>query len=282
MLNGATYIEAALESVGAQTDPDWVHYLVDGGSTDGTLDIIERAVAEDSRRRLITGEDRSIYDAVFKGFERAHADGEMRPETICGWLGSDDLLMPWAVATLRERFDETQAEWMAAIPTIWDYQGRLALVLRPNWYPRPLIRAGVFNPRILGGIQQESTFFTYSLLARLPADTVETIRATKWAGDAILWRAFALYTELVPIAATVAGYRKHSGNMATVMEESYYQEIRDSGVWFPPPWLARVLRRGYRLIARVATGRHQGRACQQFEAGNARLTAPPRSGAHPS
>lgn len=276
VLNGATYIEATLESVRAQTDPDWAHYLVDGGSTDGTLDIIARAVATDPRRRLVTGQDRGLYDAVFKGFERAYADGELQPETICGWLGSDDLMMPWAVATLRERFEETHAEWMAAVPTIWDHEGRLALVLRPNWYPRQLIRAGLFNPRILGGIQQESTFFTYSLLARLPTDTVEAIRAARLAGDSFLWRAFARYAELVPIPATVAGYRKHGGNLTTIEEDRYYQEIRDSGIWIPPAWLGRTLRRGYQLLARRVTGRQLRDASERFEAGNARLTAPPR------
>jgi glycosyltransferase involved in cell wall biosynthesis len=270
VLNGATYIKATLDSVGAQTDPDWVHYLVDGGSTDGTLEIIARAVAEDPRRRLLTGTDRGLYDAVFKGFDRAGADGVAEPDTICGWLGSDDLLMPWAFATLRERFDATGAQWMAAVPTIWDYQGRLVLVSQPNWYPRQLIRAGLFNPRILGGIQQESTFFTYSLLAKLPAETLETIRAAKLAGDSFLWRAFARHTDLVPITAAVAGFRKHGGNFSTVAMETYYREIRDSGVWIPPAWLARVLRRGYRLIASRATGRQLRLAAEQFEAGNAK------------
>ncbi|MBU3748963.1 MAG: glycosyltransferase [Mycobacterium sp.] len=274
VLNGATYISATLDSIRAQTDPDWIHYLVDGGSTDGTLDIIARAVAEDSRRRLLVGTDRGLYDAVFKGFERARADGVIRPDTICAWLGSDDLLMPWAVATLRERFDATGAEWMAAVPTIWDYEGRLALVLRPNWYPRQLIRAGLFNPRILGGIQQESTFFTASLLAKLPAETVATIRTARLAGDFLLWRAFARYADLVPITAAVAGFRKHGGNLSTTQVESYYQEIRDSGVRIPPAWLGRVLRRGYRLLASRATSRQLRRRGEEFEAAAALLTAP--------
>jgi glycosyltransferase involved in cell wall biosynthesis len=36
VLNGATYLAATLESIRVQTDPDWVHFLVDGGSTDGS------------------------------------------------------------------------------------------------------------------------------------------------------------------------------------------------------------------------------------------------------
>ena len=274
VLNGATYITATLDSIRAQSDPDWVHYIVDGGSTDGTSDLVARAVARDPRHRLLTGRDRGLYDAVFKGFDCADADGVIRPETICAWLGADDLLMPWAVATLRERFEATGAEWMAAIPTIWDYEGRLAMVLRQNWYPRRLIRAGLFNPRILGGIQQESTFFTHSLLSRLPSETRDTIRRTELAGDFLLWRAFARHADLVPITATVAGFRKHGSNLSTIQVDSYYQEIRDSGVRIPPPWLGRVLRRGYRLVASQATGRQLRRRSEEFEAGAAQLTAP--------
>lgn len=247
VLNGATYLAATLESIRVQTDPDWVHYLVDGGSTDGSLDIIERALAEDPRRRLLTGGDRGMFDAVFKGFERAHAEGMIDPDTICTWLGSDDLLMPWAVATLRERFDASGAEWIGAIPTIWDSEGRLTEVLQQCWYPRRFIRAGWFNQWILGSIQQESTFFTYSLLSKIPADTIEYIRRSRTAGDFMVWRAFARHADLVTMPTVVAGFRKHGNNWSTLHIEDYYREIRESGVWIPPAWIANWMKRFYLL-----------------------------------
>jgi len=245
VLNGAKYLSATLDSIKAQTDPDWVHYLVDGGSTDGSIKILECALAEDPRRRLLTGSDRGIFDAVFKGFECAANDGCMEPATICAWLGSDDLLMPWAVSTLRMWFEASGAQWMGAIPTIWDSEGRLAMVLKQIYYPSALIRAGLCNPRILGGIQQESTFFTHSLLANLPIDTIEKIRSTNLAGDFLLWRAFARYSKLATIPTVVAGFRKHTHNRSSIQMEEYYREIRDSGVWIPPEWLAKWFRRFY-------------------------------------
>jgi glycosyltransferase involved in cell wall biosynthesis len=251
VLNGAKYLAATLESIRVQTDPDWIHYLVDGGSTDGSLDMIERALAEDPRRRLLTGGDRGIYDAVFKGFERAYADGMIDPETICTWLGSDDMLMPWAIATLRERFDATGAEWIGAIPTNWDSEGRLTQVHIQRWYPRRLIRAGWCTNRNIGGIQQESTFFTYSLLSKLPASTIEDIRRSRLAGDSMLWRAFARHADLVTTPTVVAGFRKHTENRSTIHIEDYYREIRESGVWIPPSWLTQWLQRFYRLFLTV-------------------------------
>lgn len=254
VLNGSRFIRATLDSVQAQTDSDWVHYLVDGGSTDGTLDILAQAAETNPRRRIITGKDKSLYDAVFKGFEHAHADSVVDPQTICVWLNSDDLLMPWAFATLRQQFDLTGAEWMAALPCIWDGEGRLEIVQPFNWFPRRLIRAGQFHNRSLGTIQQESTFFTHSLLLKLPPDTIDNIRAKKLAGDFLLWREFARHAELVPVITAVSGFRLHGANLSTAQEDAYFDEIRDAGVRLPPPWLGRVLRAGFRQSALLKTG----------------------------
>lgn len=246
VLNGSKYISSLLASILAQSDPNWVHYLVDGGSTDGSISIMMSAAEMDRRRRLFLGKDQGIYDAVFKGFAHALSDGEIQPETICTWLGSDDLLMPWAVATIRQQFNITGAEWIGAIPAIWDSEGRLTMVQRQKWFLREFIQAGLCNSRCLGGIQQESTFFTYALLEKVPVQTLEMIRRSKLAGDALLWRAFARHTDLIPIPTVVAGFRKHDGNRSTLYRDQYFKEIQNSGVWLPPIWLARWLQRLYR------------------------------------
>lgn len=266
VMNGADFIAANLASVAAQTDPDWVHYLVDGGSTDGTLDIIKVAVASDPRRRLISGPDRGLYDAVFKGFDQAAADGIVTAATIFAWLGADDLLMPWAVATLRQQFDETGADWMTALPAIWDFAGRQVVVQPSNWYPRTWIRLGLFNNWALGAIQQECTFFTYDLLTKLSAAATERIRTSRYAGDFLLWREFASHTALVPIPATVAGFRKHGANLSTVGADAYLREIRESGGTVPPRWVSRISRLIYRPLATLATASNFRKSCLRFEA----------------
>lgn len=265
VLNAANFIEATLDSIRAQTDPDWVHYIVDGGSTDGTLQILEQAVAGDTRRRLVTGRDKGLYDAMFKGFERSHADGFTDPRTICIWLNADDLLMPWALATLRQKFDETGAEWISALPCIWDLRGRLEVVKPYNWYPRRLILAGLFNNRSLGAIQQECTYFTRSLLSKVPPETVESIRSKKLAGDFLLWREFARHTELVSVMTAVGGFRAHGANLSSTQEAVYYREIREAGVRLPPEWLGRVLRVGFRQPALVRAGEAYRQACRRFD-----------------
>lgn len=249
VLNGASYIRETLAAISGQTDGDWVHYLVDGGSVDGTLEILTEAAAADSRRRVLTGRDKSLYDAMFKGFEQAYADGLTDPRTICVWINADDLLMPWAFATLRQNFEVTGAEWIASLPCIWDAEGRLEIVQPFNWYPRRLIRAGQFNNRILGSLQQESVFFTRSLLCRLPAESVDRIRTTRLAGDFLLWREFARYAELVPIMTVTGGFRLHGANMSSLQSEKYFDEIAAAGVRMPPRWLGRLMRAAFRQLA---------------------------------
>lgn len=254
VLNGSKYVRETLGSIQAQTDGDWIHYLVDGGSVDGTLEILQDAVKGDSRRRLLAGRDKGLYDAMFKGFERADADGFNDPRTICVWLNSDDLLMPWAFATLRQHFDTTGAEWIASLPCLWNGEGHLEIVQPFNWYPRRLIRAGQFNNLILGSLQQESIFFTRSLLSRLPAESVDRIRATRLAGDFLLWREFARYAELLPIMTVTGGFRLHGANLSSLQSEKYFNEIAAAGVRLPPSWLGRVMRVGFRQVASLKSG----------------------------
>lgn len=266
VLNGSRFIRDTLASVRNQSEQDWVHYIVDGGSIDGTLEILRDAAAEDSRRRIITGSDRGIYDAGFKGIEAATMDGVINPRTVFSWIGSDDLLMPWAFSTLRSHFDKDGTDWVTALPAIFDDAGRLEIVQPFNWYPRRLIRAGYFHNRCLGTIQTESVFFSQRLLSKVPVAVIDQIRIKRLAGDFMLWREFSRHTKLVPISTAVSGFRFHGANQSTAQIEGYYREIRDSGVRIPPLWLGRILRVGFSQLALAAGGFAFRKAWRDFNA----------------
>jgi glycosyltransferase involved in cell wall biosynthesis len=69
-LNADRYLKETLESVRSQDHPRLEHVVVDGGSTDGTLDLLRAAPGVD----WTTGRDASMYDAINKGFRRARGD----------------------------------------------------------------------------------------------------------------------------------------------------------------------------------------------------------------
>ena len=89
-LNAAAYLEQTLHSVIDQPGFGRVDYIVmDGGSTDGTLEILE---CHKSRFHFFrSAPDAGLYHAVEQGF--SHSDAE-----IMGWLNADDMLCPGTVS----------------------------------------------------------------------------------------------------------------------------------------------------------------------------------------
>jgi glycosyltransferase involved in cell wall biosynthesis len=84
-LNRKEFIGAAIESVLAQNYPNFEHWIIDGGSSDGTLELLQRY----PHLKLECGPDRGVYDAWNKGIERATGD-------LITILNSDDVYAPEA------------------------------------------------------------------------------------------------------------------------------------------------------------------------------------------
>lgn len=78
--NSANTISDTINSVASQDYPEIEHIIVDGGSTDGTLDILEKA---SSVARFVSEPDKGIYDAMNKGIAMATGD-------VVGILNADD------------------------------------------------------------------------------------------------------------------------------------------------------------------------------------------------
>lgn len=86
--NQAPFLRAAIESVLAQDYPRVEYIVMDGGSTDGSVDILRQFTG---RLTWQSGPDAGQADALVKGFARAKGD-------ILGWLNADDLLFPGALS----------------------------------------------------------------------------------------------------------------------------------------------------------------------------------------
>ncbi|MDO8578304.1 MAG: glycosyltransferase [Dehalococcoidales bacterium] len=99
-LNNKNYLKECIESVLAQTYINIEHVIVDGVSTDGTVEMLAEYKAKYPGRIVYISErDKSAGDAWIKGVKIAKGD-------IFGWLGADDTYPPDAVATVVKYFNQ--------------------------------------------------------------------------------------------------------------------------------------------------------------------------------
>jgi GT2 family glycosyltransferase len=155
--NAAATVAETLASVRAQDYPALEHVVVDGGSTDGTVEILRTAPGI----RYVSEPDRGLAHAMNKGI--AMAGGE-----IVGELNADDVYLPGALQAVGAAFAERpEAEWLTGRCRIVDGSGRE--IRRPvtaykNWllarYSLPLYITHNF-------VSAPATFFRRSTLKEL-------------------------------------------------------------------------------------------------------------------
>lgn len=92
-LNRAGFVAEAVESVQQQDYPSVEHIIMDGGSTDGTLALLEGY----SHLRVYSQPDNGIYDAINKGVRQSQGE-------VIGFLNTDDLYEPDIFAAVAQTF----------------------------------------------------------------------------------------------------------------------------------------------------------------------------------
>ncbi len=201
--NMAEYLGAAIESVLAQDYPAIEYIAVDGGSTDGTLQILSRYR---DRLRYTSGKDRGPSDAAYKGFRQASGE-------ILAWLNADDTYLPGAV--------RTAVEYLQAHPEVdvvygegwWiDDGGRII-----GRYPTRLFDAKLLERDCF--ICQPSAFFRASAYRRCELDPF-----TNCSFDYDLWIRMAKQgIRFASIPQYLANSRIHRGSMTINARRAVFQ-----------------------------------------------------------
>ena len=152
--NQAKFIRATIDSVLSQKYPHLEYWIIDGGSTDGTVDILK---SYGKKIHWVSENDRGQSHAINKGL--AKTSGE-----ILAYLNSDDILLPGALQRVGEYYAKTRADWMTGDCEVIDETGNV--ILRNSRlissYKRFLLRR--YSPLLLRIIDnmlpQPSTFWS--------------------------------------------------------------------------------------------------------------------------
>lgn len=202
--NGATYLEQAIKSVADQGYPELEYYVIDGASTDGSVEIMKKYTTR------LTGwssePDGGMYDAINKGFSQSHGE-------IMAYLNSDDMYVPWTFQVVSEIFSQfPQIEWITSnYPSFWSPSGALALTHQSGGLSRIWIRKGYCLPEIgRSVIQQETTFWRRSLWERSKGYVDAKYRLL---GDAELWLRFSQTADIYCVDAVLGGFRAHGAQL---------------------------------------------------------------------
>lgn len=95
--NQAAFLEETIQSVLSQEYPNFEYWVIDGGSTDGSVEIIQKYAGR--LAGWVSEKDKGQADAINKGFARAKGE-------IVAWLNSDDLYRTGAIRSAVTAFEE--------------------------------------------------------------------------------------------------------------------------------------------------------------------------------
>lgn len=192
-LNQGRFIRDCLDSVIAQDWPDVEHFVIDGGSTDETLAVLQQYAGR--LTGFVSERDNGAADALNKGLIRCTGD-------IVAWLNADDFYLPGTFATVAAAFtDNPGASFIFGNGLRVDEAGRRKALFNPH---RPL-----FNRRALveglDYILQPSTFMNPKILRQAGYLNTELRYSFDWD----LWIRMADLAPPAAIDATLSASREY-------------------------------------------------------------------------
>lgn len=240
--NQVRYIEETMRSVLDQGYPNLEYIVMDGGSTDGSVEVIRRH--SDRLAHWVSEPDDGQTDALARGFRRATGE-------IMGWLCSDDLLEPGSLFEVARAFSENPGWQVIYGDGTWiDADGRP--LRRQKEIP--------FNRFVFmydyNYLPQPSTFWRRGIYERVGGlDTSFDL-----AMDADLWARFAEHAEIHHVPRAWSRMRRYAEQKNSRMRDrSNREDARIRARYLPeePAWRRRskrVAAKGLRVATRLRRG----------------------------
>jgi glycosyltransferase involved in cell wall biosynthesis len=221
-LNQAKWLDAAISSVLKQDYKNLQFVIVDGESSDGGSQVALGFA--DRLHHVDVKKDAGQYYALNEGFSLTDAP-------IMGWLNGDDIHFPWTLSLVGKIFATfPQVRWLTTCyPVVIDADGRPCDCREARAYSRQGILRGetlpASNAFVLGGIQQESTFWRRDLWEEA-GGRLDT--SFDYAADFDLWMRFANLADVYCVNSPLAAFRRHGDQKSSKDMKRYIDQATNS------------------------------------------------------
>lgn len=206
--NCSEFLEETLKSVIDQKYPNLEYIVIDGGSTDDSINIIKKY--EKHLTYWISEPDKGHGNALNKGF--AKTTGE-----IMAWINSDDIYYPYTFKTVAEIFNKFKdINWIQGKNSRIDKLGRLEDV------HFSFINIFSYLLNDYKWIQQESVFWRRNLWDEAGGYIDEKIKLMV---DGELWTRFFLFDDIWHLDLVIGGFRRHNHNRSNLNIECVNEEM---------------------------------------------------------
>jgi len=217
-LNQSAYLRQTLASVLSQRgDFELESIVIDGGSTDGTIDLLKSI--DDPRLRWISEKDTGQANAINKGLTMC--TGEVR-----AWLNSDDVYVDGALAAVARTFGENPpARWAAGHCQIIDSGGREIRKSITRYKNRNLQRYSYKRLLRENFISQPSVFWRAELEASLRSTGGALLdESLHWTMDYDLWLRMGRASDPLILGQVTSQFRLHPASKTGQVDRRQFDE----------------------------------------------------------